>query len=331
MTNSSQNQRTLLWVSNNKDSGAGSLRDAVEKGNKLAAQGKAIEIAFTDNFNIKPMQRRFVHKKRYWLRTGPNNTGLWIDGEINYNKRDGVSDYHQYTINSGDWLINDRNTKNITIDGSDLIKDLNKSNPDWKEKDLRSIERVRSLIGIGNGPESINGVKPTRVDITRINLVNNEVKGEAYKGTGGSLAAGAAVLHWGGHLTWRDSVIQNNKVSGGIGKSGAKGGNGWYRHGYSNSSIVSTKKWPESATRGFDGSDSANINPGLNNLRAERLISSRGYGGGGGESEDAGNRYSKYGVVGRPGKSGANGRRMGQAGLGGGGGGGGGVSHQNQK
>ena len=333
VSNSSQIKRTLLWVSNNKDSGAGSLRDAIEKGNKLAAQGKAIEIAFTDNFTIKPMQRRYVYEKQ-WLRLGPNNAGVWTDIVNKKKKRDGVSEYHQYTINGGDWLINDRNTKNITIDGSDLIKNLNRSNPDKKEKNLNIIERVRSLIGIGNGLDSINAVKPTRVDITRINLVNNEVKGGARPGTGGSLAAGAAVLHWGGHLTWRDSVIQNNKVSGGIGtSSGAKGGNGWYRNGFYNSSIVSAKEEPKSATRGFHGSSSRSIvSPGLNDLHAEDdWRSGSGQGGSGGESEDAGNRFSKYGVVGRPGKSGANGRRMGQAGRGGGGGGGGGVSHQNQK
>ena len=76
-------QRELIWVTS--DNNEGSLRDAIKKRNILAEQGKAIEIVFTGNLSIKPMQQKNLH---------------------------------QYTINGGDWLINNRDTKNITIDGS---------------------------------------------------------------------------------------------------------------------------------------------------------------------------------------------------------------------
>ena len=58
MTSSSQSDRALLWVSNNKDDGEGSLRSAIDQGHELVKQGKAIEIAFTGNFRIKPIQEK---------------------------------------------------------------------------------------------------------------------------------------------------------------------------------------------------------------------------------------------------------------------------------
>ncbi len=291
MTSSSQSDRALLWVSNNKDDGReGSLRAAIDQGHKYAKQGKAIEIAFTGNFSIKPMQKTHLH---------------------------------QYTINGGDWLINNRATKNITIDGSSQ----------------KSLGWVRSLIGINSPEKMAAGIEPTRVDITRINLVNNEVKGGAIKGSGGTLAAGAAVLHWGGHLTWKDSVIQKNKVSGGIGKLGAKGGNGWYRHGYKNSSISrQSKGFP---LLGFDGGSSGGsrdlgygkaigINSQPNDIysfygdggsdRPAREVGYRDFNGEAGAGvEQKTDKYFDYATL-----------YIGSGGQGGGGGAGGGVKNVNQ-
>ncbi|KZR83572.1 hypothetical protein PMIT1342_00364 [Prochlorococcus marinus str. MIT 1342] len=305
----SSTHRELIWVTNNKDSGPGSLRAAIDQGHKYAKQDKAIEIAFIGNFSIKPMQK---------------------------------TNLHQYTINGGDWLINNRATKNITIDGSNQ----------------KTLDRVRSLFGI-NSPEKMDGAlygnKPTRVDITRINLVNNEVKGGATRGSGGSLAAGAAVLHWGGHLTWKDSVIQKNKVSGGIGKSGAAGGNGWYRHGYENSTIVTPEELNEDRNEGFHGFSAGGVSPipfesvvrpvGLNGLPKpyfstsgtrlgqgiDRLVTYSVYPGPkSGIAGHGGSVRHLWGVVGRDGWDGRNGRSLGEGGQGGGGGGGGGVAHQDQ-
>ncbi len=267
-------KRELIWVTNNKDFGWGSLTHALERGHLSASQGKAIEIAFKGNFSIKPMQKTSLHK---------------------------------YTINGGDWLINNRATKNITIDGSNQ----------------KSLDRVRSLFRI-NSPENMDGAlygnKPTRVDITRINLVNNEVKGGAISSGGGSLAAGAAVLHWGGHLTWKDSVIQSNKVSGGIGKSGAAGGNGWYRHGYKNSSIkTSYETWgfrgAKAAGKEYSKQHPVGINSWLNHFFHQ---------GGEPGAVYAGETYGGQGGDGQSGRS------IGEGGQGGGGGGGGGVSDKNQ-
>ena len=292
MASSGQKERELLWVVNNEDSGKGSLRAAIEAGNKFVNQGKAVEIAFRDNYTIKPKQK---------------------------------TDYHQYTIEGGDWLINDRSTKNITIDGSG-------------QKDL---DRYRSLFGI-NSPGDIGVDEQTRVDITRINLINNKVAGGATKGSGGSLGAGAAVLHWGGHLIWRDSVFQNNKVSGGLGTSGAAGGKGWYRYKHLSSGFEGRPNGHGIKNGGFNGQSAGNP-IGINSLPLKpektgekwvdgtrirfggnNMTGNRGVGGMFSLTSPAGFVGGMYGSPGR------NGRLVGEAGQGGGGGGGGGVRYTSQ-
>ena len=329
MTSSSQSDRALLWVSNNKDDGEGSLRSAIDQGHELVKQGKAIEIAFTGNFRIKPIQEkckiyRNMPEQNYIPLCGSDSRSLTAEN-YDYTNR---TNEHQYTIYGGDWLINNRNTKNITIDGSSQ----------------KSLGWVRPLFGIQypskTGKTSLvpdYSIEPTRVDISRINLVNNEVKGGAIKGSGGSLATGAAVLHWGGHLTWRDSVIQKNKVSGGIGESGAKGGNGWYRHGFKNSSISrpSTIGYP---LLGFDGGGAGGSHIYRSTiLRNAQCLNGRPcdywqtWGDGGSDKS-----YSKWDSRRRsaPGDrgedAGENFNPIGLAGQGGGGGAGGGVKNVNQ-
>merc|ERR1712072_153758 len=56
------------------------------------------------------------------------------------------------------------------------------------------------------------------VDASHISLAQSKVQGgNGVNGGGGGLAAGSAILHFNGNLTWRDSVIQGNEVEGGKG------------------------------------------------------------------------------------------------------------------
>ena len=233
--------RSLIWVSNDKDSGPGSLRAALDQGNQLAKQGKPIEIAFKGNYTIKPTQNRNVKKVEKFGSRTPAEWQAW-------QRRNNLYDLHLphelYGIYSGDWLINKRDTKNITIDGSNHNKASNpkiykhiksaEKNPLFT---IYSLEKVDGITGentfTGHGPwiHKNNSNMATTVDITRINLINNSIEGWSNpdfftdnSGVGGGLGAGAAVLHWGGHLTWRDSVFQGNTVKGGLGAKGASGG-----------------------------------------------------------------------------------------------------------
>ena len=121
-----------------------------------------------------------------------------------------------YHLEKGDWTFNKQLTKNIIIDGETA------SGPLFQIGNQNNID---SSVNAG-------GVEDLKVDITRMHLINSHVKGgDGEKGGGGGLGAGSAVLHFNGHVTWRESSFQGNTVEGGKGAEGAKGGKSFYAKG----------------------------------------------------------------------------------------------------
>ena len=78
--------RTLIRVTNNQDEGKGSLRDAIRQGNEAVNKGNAVEIVFTSSLHIKAKS--------------------------------------SYVLEKGDWLFNERLTKNIIVDNDDKYINL---------------------------------------------------------------------------------------------------------------------------------------------------------------------------------------------------------------
>ena len=78
--------RTLIRVTNNQDEGKGSLRDAIRLGNEAVNKGNAVEIVFTSSLHIKAKS--------------------------------------SYVLEKGDWLFNERLTKNIIVDGKEATGPL---------------------------------------------------------------------------------------------------------------------------------------------------------------------------------------------------------------
>ena len=134
--------------------------------------------------------------------------------EIVFAKNMTIKASTSYQLTKGDWLINDYKTKNIVINGE---------------------ETNGPLFVIGETKFADTGTSTTdlpdlNVDASHISLSKSKVKGgDGVNGGGGGLGAGSALLHFNGHVTWRDSVIQGNEVKGGEGTAGAKGGRGFYQ------------------------------------------------------------------------------------------------------
>ena len=157
-------QRKEIRVTNSKDSGDGSLREAIKKGNELvkASPSQPIEIVFSEGFHIKPLKG--------------------------------------YQLEKGDWVFNKTKRMNIIIDGKNSVGPL---------FTIGSPENTLASKTVADIPE-------LRVDAHRIHLINSHVKGGSGKnGGGGGLGAGAALLHWNGHVSWSNSSFQGNKVESG--------------------------------------------------------------------------------------------------------------------
>ena len=123
--------------------------------------------------------------------------------EIRFEKNMTIKSSTSYQLTKGDWLINDHRSKHIVIDGE------NTSGPlfvigEKKYSDYWSTPEVKF-------PDLV-------VNASHISLARNKVQGgDGVNGGGGGMAAGSAILHFNGKLTWRDSVIQGNEVEGGKG------------------------------------------------------------------------------------------------------------------
>ena len=251
--------RTLIRVTNNQDEGKGSLRDAIRLGNEAVNKGNAVEIVFTSSLHIKAKS--------------------------------------SYVLEKGDWLFNERLTKNIIVDGKEATGPL---------------FQIGTLSKIEQSTKSID-VDDLKVDITRMHLVNSHVKGsDGQRGGGGGMGAGSALLHFNGHVTWRDSSFQGNTVEGGRGAIGAKGGQAFYIHDKDNSQ---NEHDGEKGERGgnFNGSK-ATSNSGDFGTAGQR-----------GEANVVFGYHTKEGrgLAGGNGHKGHSGKFFGEAGGGGGGGGGG--------
>lgn len=201
--------------------------------------------------------------------------------EIRFEKNMTIEASTSYQLTKGDWLINDYRTKNIVING---------------EK--------------ANGPLFVIGeyrdYSDLNVDASRISLSNSKVEGgDGVNGGGGGLGAGSALLHFNGHVKWRDSVIQGNEVKGGQGTAGAKGGRGFYRD---------YEKTRHLAANGEAGGKGGSFNSGSENSHTSV------FGKGGNKGFDYTNLGSS---VGERGTAGNHARYFGEGGGGGGGGGGG--------
>ena len=300
-------------VSNNNDSGIGSLRQAIADGNKQINSNPTsqIEVLFKGNYHIQPKS--------------------------------------SYVIEKGSWSINNRVTKDIIIDGTNTSNTLfiigEKHNKDFDETPLDKTE--------------------LSADISRLHLINSNVKGRDGAGStqgmggggGGGLGAGSAILHFNGHLKWNQSVFQNNTVQGGVGadlgqtmapgvsykrrnitgyeKNGGNGGHGgsFNRFSYSN--------WPKGAPQGgskgskgawwpweYGGRNGAN---GRNGLFGEGGQSGGAGGGGSHKHRDDWFRGDTKEHFGKGGNGGNGGNGGYGAGGGAGGLGGGGASEHNGK
>ena len=206
-----------------------------------------------------------------------------------------------YHLEKGDWTFNKDLTKNIIIDGE------NASGPLFQ---IGNQNNINSSVNAGE-------VEDLKVDITRMHLINSHVKGgDGEKGGGGGLGAGSALLHYNGHVTWRESSFQGNTVEGGKGAEGAKGGNSFYATG-ANDFVDPTSGESGDRAGGFNDSTTG---------------SNSGRGGRKGWSDYLHPFYMRGWVkqkdyapshIGENGSNGSNGSNFGEGGGGGGGGGGG--------
>ena len=254
--------RTLIKVTNNKDDGDGSLREAIRQGNEAVKAGKAVEIAFTSSFHIK-------------VKTG-------------------------YSLEKGDWTFNQKLTKNIIINGE------NASGP---------LFQIGSQSNI-NSAKNPSDIEELKVDITRMHLVNSHVKGgDGKSGGGGGLGAGSALLHFNGHVNWRESSFQGNTVEGGKGAKGARGGQSFYIH---NSNKI------QQATSGEKGEQGGGFNSSskTSQSNSNRPWIRNGKAGSKGFMNPSYKNHPSV-IIGGNGGNGHNGKLFGEAGGGGGGGGGG--------
>jgi len=171
-------RRELIMVTNNNDSGSGSFRDAITKGNRYAENGIPVEIAFKESMVISP-----------------TSTYIFLEG---------------------DWLINEYQTKNITIMGKNTADNKQMNGPLIQMGD-RFYEdyHPRTNEGLGFPPLTIkmSGVNLSHANPWATNRGNGESLGPEDWGPG-CRTKGAALLKLYGHLDYRDSVIQENKVTG---------------------------------------------------------------------------------------------------------------------
>ena len=125
-----------------------------------------------------------------------------IASEIRFKESMTIQSEKGYRLTHGDIKINTYDSKNI------------------------SIKRIShgSAFTIGEykyaNKHDVNKQPDLNVDASNINVFETTAKGQDAAengGGGGGYGAGAGILHYNGHLTWSDSVIQGNKVIGGKG------------------------------------------------------------------------------------------------------------------
>ena len=207
-----------------------------------------------------------------------------------------------YSLEKGNWKFNQKLTKDIIIDGE------NASGPLFRVGNQNNI----------NLSTKTSDIEELSVDVTRMHLINSSVEGgKGEMGGGGGLGAGSALMHFNGHVSWRDSSFQGNTVKGGIGAEGAKGGRSFYATG------PNTFEYPTGGQQGKKGG-------GFNSTSTTSNASNHGKGGRRGGSdylfpmEDKGYNFNRAQTnTGELGSKGNNGTHFGEAGGGGGGGGGG--------
>ncbi|EAU74816.1 calcium-binding protein [Synechococcus sp. RS9916] len=205
-----------------------------------------------------------------------------------------------YHLEKGDWTFNKQLTKNIIIDGESA------SGPLFQIGNQNNID---SSVNAGQ-------VEDLKVDVTRMHLINSHVKGgDGKKGGGGGLGAGSALLHFNGHVTWRESSFQGNTVEGGKGAEGARGGQSFYIH---NSNKI------QQATSGEKGDHGGGFNSSSKTSQSNSnrpWIRNGKAGNKGFMNPSYKNDPSR--IIGGKGGHGHDGKLFGEAGGGGGGGGGG--------
>ncbi|KZR92482.1 hypothetical protein MITS9509_01473 [Synechococcus sp. MIT S9509] len=131
--------------------------------------------------------------------------------EIRFKESMTIESKNGYRLTHGDVKINTYDSKNVSI--------KRKSNG--------------SAFTIGEyeyaNKHDVDKQPDLRVEASNINIFNTTAKGQdAAKngGGGGGYGTGAGVLHYNGHLTWSNSVVQGNKVVGGHGAGIASNGKG---------------------------------------------------------------------------------------------------------
>ncbi len=205
-----------------------------------------------------------------------------------------------YHLEKGDWAFNKQLTKNIIIDGD------NASGP------LFQIGTQKNINTSVNASE----IEDLKVDVTRMHLINSHVKGgDGKKGGGGGLGAGSALLHFNGHVTWRESSFQGNTVEGGKGAEGARGGQSFYIH---NSNKIQQATSGEKGDHGGGFNSSTKTSQSNSNLPWIR----NGKAGNKGFMTPS-HKNDPSRIIGGKGGHGHDGKLFGEAGGGGGGGGGG--------
>lgn len=214
-----------------------------------------------------------------------------------------------YSLEKGDWTFNQKLTKNIIINGE------NASGPLFQIGNQSNI----------NSAKNPSDIEELKVDITRMHLVNSHVKGgDGKSGGGGGLGAGSALLHFNGHVTWRESSFQGNTVEGGKGAKGAMGGESFYIHAkrfMPKSGFALGTHNQQYANDGVAGQRGGSFNNSSATSHSSR------YGKKGLNGWSKSHVGGTYGIItGTNGGHGHNGKLFGEGG-GGGAGGGGGSSH----
>ncbi|KZR84215.1 hypothetical protein PMIT1342_00138 [Prochlorococcus marinus str. MIT 1342] len=275
-----------------------------------------------NEFLVKNANDSGIGSLRYAIKQANISVDQGKKVEIVFSNNFRIKPTAPFSLVKGDWLINKKTTKNIVIDGS-LKND--QSLFVFGDNAYTNYDR-----GQVNKYQSISLLKDLTVDISRVSLVKrkNKIGPHGTGGAGGGLGAGSAILHFNGNLTWRDSVIQGNTVSGGerTGYRTGKGGTGWvHETRVENYWLPGVPMWGNHYTYATNGSNGTN--GGAFNYGAPSTIEWSDWvnqvnGAGGSKGEFGGyHDWEMSGRDGQPGKSAAASKQLGWGGSSGGGGG----------
>lgn len=249
MTTQKNLPTTTLYVTNNKDSGEDSLRDALKQ--SQASEGGRYDIVFkaprsakidntlmTGYFTIalkSPLPN--IYRNDITInQTNPRSVILVADGAST-----------APSVKSGSMLQKPNNSDRLdyyqdaqsdvsTVNGSMLyVGDTNylyaetvrNSKPNTPPRINNKGQNVQPKLGLDNSYPEYDGVNLPNVVINNVAFIRNEAKGgKGGSGGGGGLGAGGGISLIAGDLTVKNSIFQDLSAVGGDGGDGTWGGYG---------------------------------------------------------------------------------------------------------